>query len=353
MPETIELQGNMNETVDRNTPLLAVCIPTHNRRTVLEECLASILPQAEALGVGVCVADNGSSDSTWQFLEALKKQYPRMQIIHHTRDIGYRDNLTSAILSSRAQYVWPIGDKMVLLPGMLEYVVAVLLRLHPSAVVVNISGRVVSNAEKVYSVPQGCLTELGWHVTLLGATVMPQQAWIDMLRVRTPSRDFPQVVALFSYLASLSASHVLFSGRILAEAAKSANESHVMSYWANRSLETWGRNWYDAVMSLPVLYSTDDKLQTIRSHSEHTGVLGLKSLMRLRVQGELTLQRLNADKVPLRVAISAPWWSAVIISVVPRWLLRPALYVHPRLVLRTMRSRLRFSRGHQAHQITP
>ena len=72
--------------------------------------------------------------------------------------------------------------------------------------------------------------------------------------------------------------------------------------------------------------------------------------MRLRAQGQLTLQQLNADQVPLRAAISAPWWSAVAISVVPRWILRSLLYVHPRLMLRAMRTRLRFGRGQQVHR---
>jgi len=345
MTEAVELLGNMNGMDNRATPLLAICIPTHNRREVLEECLASVLPQAEALGVGVCVSDNGSSDGTWQALETLKLQYPWMQILRHTRDIGYRDNLIGAVLSSGAQYVWPIGDKWVLLPGALEFVVAELVRLHPDAVVVNSPNGIVSRVETVYSAPQLCLTELGWYVTLCGATVVPRQAWIDMLHVQPPSRDFPQVVALFCYLASLSAPRVLFSGRILIQGGQGASESHMAATWAGYVLTTWGRNWYDAIMSLPAPYSTEAKLQVIRSHSEHTGILGLVGLIRLRAQGQLTLQQLNADEVPLRAAVLSPWWLAVIISVAPRWMMRPVLYVHPRLVLRAMRSRLRLPRG--------
>src|SRR5450759_4666829 len=154
MAEAVEVLCEMNETPDRATPLLTVCIPTHNRRKALEECLASILPQAGALGIDVCVSDNCSSDGTWQALETFKVQYPWMQIRRHTRDIGYRDNLTGVVLSSRAHYVWPIGDKMVLLPGALEFVVTELVRLHPDAVVVNVDDFVVSTVERVYSAPQ-------------------------------------------------------------------------------------------------------------------------------------------------------------------------------------------------------
>jgi len=348
MAETVELARKMDETAGRAIPLLAICIPTHNRRKALEECLKSVLPQAEALGVGVCVSDNGSSDGTWQVLETLKLQYPWMQIMSHTRDIGFRENLTGAVLSSRAHYVWPIGDKLALMPGALEFVVAELDRLHPDAVVVNYyPGRGVSTVEKVYSAPQICLTELGWHTDLLGSTVLPRQAFVDVLHVQPLSRDFPQVVALFSYLASLGAPQVVAAGRALIQGGKGVDPG--THYWDGSALRLWGRNWYDAVMSLPALYSTNDKLKMVRSHSKRAGLLDLKGLMRLRAQGELTLQRLNAEQVPLRAAISAPWWSAMIVSVAPRWILRAVVSVHPRLVLRTIRDSVRLPRGQQAH----
>jgi hypothetical protein len=350
MAEDVELLGNVNETDNRVEPLLAVCIPTHNRREVLEECLESILPQADVLGVGVCVSDNGSSDGTWPALEALKRQYPWMQILRHTRDIGYRDNLTGVVLSSHAQYVWPIGDKLVLLPGALEFVVAELVRLHPDAIVVNAPGRVISIAEKVYTDPQVCLTELGWHTDLLGATVLPRQAWIDALHVQPLNRDFPQVVALFSYLASLPAPRVLTAGRVLIQVGKSADEKRMRGSWVGHILTIFGRSWYDAVMSLPACYSTNDKLDVIRSHSAHVGPFSFVGLMLLRAHGELTLRGLNTDHVPLRAAVSAPWWLAVIISMVPRWMLRPVLHLHPRLMLRAVRRRVGLLRRQQAHR---
>jgi abequosyltransferase len=343
----------MNETVDWATPLLAVCIPTRNRREVLEECLESILPQANALGVGVVVSDNGSSDGTWHVLEAFKLQYPWMQIMHHTRDIGYRDNLTGAVLSSRAHYVWPIGDKLVLCPGALEFMTAELTRVHPDAVVVNGWLRLVGSVdEREYSTPQSCLTEVGWWTTCCGATVQPRQAFIDALRIQPLSREWPHVVALFSYLASLRAPRVLLSGRVLVQIGKSTIEKTVESSWTGHILETGGRNWYDAIMGLPALYSLNDKLRAVRSLSKHIGLLDLRNLIRLRARGQLTVQKLRADRIPLQAAISAPWWSALVIAATPGWILRPALHVHPRLALRAIRNRLRLPHGRTAHQVS-
>jgi glycosyltransferase involved in cell wall biosynthesis len=345
MIEAAELLCRTDETPGRAIPLLAIGIPTRNRREVLEECLASVLPQAEALGVGVCVSDNCSSDGTWEVLEALKCQYPSMQIMRHTRDIGYRGNLIGAVLSSRTRYVWPMGDKDVLLPGALEFLIDGLVRLHPDAVVLNCPGQSASTVERMFSAPRSCFTELGWWTTGLGATVLPRQAWVDVLHAQPASPDFPQVVAFFSYLASLSAPQVLLTGRVLIQRGKFATE-HGTSSFIVSPLETLGRNWYNTVMSLPGLYSTNEKLQVVRSYSEHAGMLGCMGLLRLRARGQLTRRQLDADHVPLRAAVSAPWWQAVAISVVPSWMLRLVFSVHPRRMLRAMRSKLRLVCGH-------
>lgn len=342
-----ELLGNLDRAGGPNKLLLAICIPTYNRRAVLEECLASVLPQADASGVGVLISDNGSSDGTWQTLERLKAQYPWMQIMRHTRNIGYRDNLIGAVLSSHAQYVWPIGDKMSLLPGAVPFVVDELTRLHPDAVVVNTTFRVVSTVEKLYMAPQPYLIDMGWRTTLLGATVLPRQAWVDVLHVQPLSRDFIQVAAIFSYLASLCAPRALFSGRVLIEVGTGAIQNNVPSTWANSVLKTFGRNWYDVVMDLPVLYSPEVKLQVVRNHSEMTDILGLRNLMRLRAQGQLTRQRLVADEEPLRAAVSTPWWCAMLISVLPRWMIWPLMYFHPRRLVRAVLRRLGLSYRHQ------
>jgi hypothetical protein len=353
MTETLESVGKVNRAVESAASLLTICIPTHNRREVLEECLASVLPQAESLGVGVCVSDNCSSDDTWQLLETLKKQHPWMQVVRHTRDIGYRNNLIGAVLASRAQYVWPLGDKLVLLPGALEFMVATLVDLHPDAVVVNgCAFTAFSTGDRAYSAPQSCLTELGWWTTLCGATVSPGKAWVDALHLQPPNRDFPQVVALFSYLASLSAPRVLFLSRVFIQYGESARENQVAGYCAERLLETWGRGWHDTVMSLPDVYSSDEKLRAVRSKSEHGGPFDFRGLVRLRAQGQLTAQTLRADQIPLQAAVSTPWWFARVISVTPRWILRPVLHVHPRLMLRAVRRKLRLWHEQQPHGST-
>ncbi|MEO7794123.1 MAG: glycosyltransferase [Thermoanaerobaculia bacterium] len=52
-----------------SAPSLAVVIPTHNRRAILERTLTALAAQTE-LDFRVIVVDDGSTDATWEWLEA-------------------------------------------------------------------------------------------------------------------------------------------------------------------------------------------------------------------------------------------------------------------------------------------
>ena len=51
------------------TPEISVIIPTHNRRAMLREALASVMAQRGA-SFEVIVVDDGSTDASWQDLSA-------------------------------------------------------------------------------------------------------------------------------------------------------------------------------------------------------------------------------------------------------------------------------------------
>ena len=51
------------------TPEISVIIPTHNRRAMLREALASVVAQRGA-SFEVIVVDDGSTDASWQDLFA-------------------------------------------------------------------------------------------------------------------------------------------------------------------------------------------------------------------------------------------------------------------------------------------
>lgn len=100
-------------------PILSVCIPTYNRLHYLEEMLEELLPQAELLGVEVCISDNNSTDGTSDYLKNISDDY---QCIHYSvqnANVGLDRNMLAAITMGKGRYIYPIGDDDMLPDGTL------------------------------------------------------------------------------------------------------------------------------------------------------------------------------------------------------------------------------------------
>src|SRR5690554_325352 len=54
---------------------LSICVPTYNRKCLLEELVASILAQND-LNVELVIVDDGSTDGTQKYIEELQKNSP-------------------------------------------------------------------------------------------------------------------------------------------------------------------------------------------------------------------------------------------------------------------------------------
>lgn len=59
--------------------LLSICIPTYNRKNILEKCLKSFINEAYYLNIPVIISDNNSNDWTNILLKNISKKYSNIQ----------------------------------------------------------------------------------------------------------------------------------------------------------------------------------------------------------------------------------------------------------------------------------
>ena len=106
-----------------SSPLLSICIPTFNRATLLDVCLASIMPQAAALAPAVecIVSDNASSDATQEILAKYQVQFPFLRVSRNASNIGIIGNITKVAAElATGEFAWLIGDDDIITVGAVE-----------------------------------------------------------------------------------------------------------------------------------------------------------------------------------------------------------------------------------------
>jgi hypothetical protein len=126
----------------RVTPLVSVCVPTHDRAPLLAEALRSTLAQ-EGVALEVVVGDDASSDASRAVVEALGD--PRIRFSHSPVRLGVARTRDRCLALARGTYVAWLDSDDSYEPGALARQVAV-LEAHPRVSLVHGAVHVVDAA---------------------------------------------------------------------------------------------------------------------------------------------------------------------------------------------------------------
>ena len=98
---------------------LSLLIPVFNVADYVEECVRSVLEQADA-GVQVLLLDDCSTDASWAVLQRLAQQWPgRLQLLQHACNSGISAARNSLLAAAQGDYVWFLDSDDKVLPGAL------------------------------------------------------------------------------------------------------------------------------------------------------------------------------------------------------------------------------------------
>lgn len=127
------MNDRFNNQLPARLPKVSVCVMTYNQENYIGECLQSIVDQQANFDFEVIVADDCSTDRTWQIVEEFAAKYPHLVIpVPHKKNVGVGLNYRSAHDRARGEYVAHCDGDDVWLPGKLAYQ-ADLLDRNPAA----------------------------------------------------------------------------------------------------------------------------------------------------------------------------------------------------------------------------
>lgn len=108
--------------------LLSICMPTHNRQKLLEECLDSVLPQAEKRKneVEVIVIDNASVDKMEDMVNKKMDEFSCLKYLKNPTNLGYGGNQRRCIEVCSGKYMAFLCDDDLYLDGEVDEILKVI-----------------------------------------------------------------------------------------------------------------------------------------------------------------------------------------------------------------------------------
>ena len=103
---------------------LSIVIPTYNRLSELQAMLHSLLPQVEGKPVEILIADDCSTDGTWEWLEARFRCGEHRRVFRMERNGGPGAARNRCLASARGSYLLPLDSDFILVNGAIEKVFA-------------------------------------------------------------------------------------------------------------------------------------------------------------------------------------------------------------------------------------
>ena len=110
-PRIERMTVSVDTVVGARTPSFAVVIPVHNASATLKETFDCILPQLQQRDC-ICAVENGSSDDSWQMLQAYSN-HPSVRLIQipdacvaQARNTGVENAMEDYILFCDADDAW-------------------------------------------------------------------------------------------------------------------------------------------------------------------------------------------------------------------------------------------------------
>tara|TARA_B110000008_G_C16942856_1_gene553209 strand:+ start:538 stop:1398 length:861 start_codon:yes stop_codon:yes gene_type:complete len=231
------------------------------------------------LSITIYILDDSTDNKTELYCKNLcQKEFP-IKYKKNQPSLGHDKNLIAALKSSNSDYVWLLGDSIVINDYSIKSVYKLCKEARYSIIAMNAEGRDLDLKSGVYDNNEFILKNLGWHLTLTGATVYSRDVIDKMDNFHLERfRNFPQFSLIFHFLADKSKFYWI-NRKIL------ASHPSKKSYWLNDVFSVFLMDWWHVIISLPDTYSSDVKFDAWKNHSLKTNLFTIKTLLNMRYTG--------------------------------------------------------------------
>ena len=274
--------------------LLAICIPTYNRSSILDESLTSLIPLVKGLDIVIYVIDNGSTDNTEDIVARFNGN--GIRYIKNDENIGGDLNILKSykVASGIAEYVCVLGDSYRFKKD-LHSMIQLLSSKDINLLILNREGVCFSDVttSRYYYNSNEILQELGGGLDLVGCLLIKSEAIKQENYMPYVWSNFIHTGMVFHYLSTINNIKCYF---LKEQVLYHTHIDKTSTSWYRNSLEIFGKTWMLVIMSLPGMLSIDAKLKCIKKHDHYTHLFSLKRILLLRKNKLITYRDVRQYK---------------------------------------------------------
>ncbi len=273
--------------------ILSIAIPTFNRPEILKDNILLMLPEIRELSIPIYISDDSLDDQTKNVIIELEKDYEHIYYSRNIPSLGHDSNIFYTLKFSKTDYVWLLGDCMILKRGAIKNALEIISQIRPQIIGVNAKNRDLDIDSAYCNDSNKVLDQFGWHLTLTGAVIYSRSVISSIDEIaQNEYKNFPQIALIFHHLTVACSFYWINDKYLYVNSEKE-------SYWLRDVFEVFIDDWSNAIQNLPDCYGVDNKEKVILEHSRKVKLFDLRSLLKARYMGAYNVDLFKEYKMAL------------------------------------------------------
>lgn len=257
---------------------LAIAIPTYNRKNILYETIDYILEEVIENAIYIYIVDDSTNDDTYNTIS--EKYYNISNIIYIKNDvnIGHDKNFFNTISLVKEQYVWYLGDSMLIKKGTITNLLKIIESSEYDFIVLNEDSRRFILKDNLFIDYLSVLDNIGWHLTMSGVTIYNLNTLKYFQKCDSNLyKNFPQLALVVHYIYNNEFKLLWISDKCI------FGNKNKISYWANNVFEVFINDLESTLKNTNLPYEL--VLKVIKDHSDYTQIFSINKLIKYRSIG--------------------------------------------------------------------
>lgn len=295
---------------------LAIAIPTYNRAEILQFNLLQIIDELIEFQIPVYISDDSTNEDTYIVINDLKKKHSLFYYRKNEIRFGHDLNCLNTISFPKEQYVWYMGDSMIIKKGAIKKILDVISVDTYDFISCNGEGRNLDVKSKVFTDANELLELLGWHLTMSGATIYNTISILDLKKELAKYKNFPQLAMIFVKFGLSKSSLYWINDKLV------ASNKNKKSYWSNGVFDVFLTDFKNFAQNLSEIYPDQQKTKLVLQHSIKTGMFSYHSFVKYRINGVFNFRVFVKYKKDIEKYTDCKYFYLFIIAIFPNRILR-------------------------------